>query len=130
MDEGTLAYLCGHSVVLYSPDTRTQRFVAGSPEAAITGFAGCQRQRLLALAERGGKAAITIFDLNTLKRRKIIAAASEGTKARPGRGAVGGGRAPPPLPIAAAAAILNPYAVHATPSYVQIQSHTPIRRSL
>ena len=92
MDEGTLAYLCGHSVVLYSPDTRTQRFVAGSPEAAITGFAVCQRQRLLALAERGDKATITIFDLNTLKRRKILAAAAEGTKVRAGRLEAGGHR--------------------------------------
>ncbi len=81
-DEGTLAYLCGHGVVLYQPDTKFQRFLAGTPELHPTGFAVCQAKRLLALAERGdGRPNITIFDLQTLKRRKILQPAStDGTK--------------------------------------------------
>ncbi|KAL4457327.1 hypothetical protein ABPG75_012192 [Micractinium tetrahymenae] len=81
VDEGTLAYLCGQSVVLYQPESRSQRFLAGSPEARITAFAVCPSRRLLALAEPGERATVTIYDLQTLKRRKILSApAGEGTK--------------------------------------------------
>lgn len=86
-DESTLAYLCGQSVVLYQPDTKAQRFVAGSPDAAtITAIAVCPSRRLLALAERGDKATVTVFDLQTLKRRKILTSSAEGTKAGGGGG--------------------------------------------
>lgn len=86
VDETTLAYLCGPNVVLYQPDTKTQRFVAGGGEGRVTAFAACPARRLLALAQRGagaeGKATITLFDLQTLKRRKILTAPGEGIKAR------------------------------------------------
>lgn len=82
-DESTLIYLCGATIVLYQPDTKTQRFVAGSQDAAaITAFAVCPSKRLLAVAERGEKATITIYDLQTLKRRKILSSKDEGTKVR------------------------------------------------
>lgn len=82
-DESTLVYLCGQSVVLYQPESRSQRFLAGSPEAPITAFTVCPSRRLLALAERGERVTVTIYDLTTLKRRKILSApAGEGTKAR------------------------------------------------
>ena len=80
VDEGCLAYICGHTVVLYSPESKAQRFLAGSPEARITAFAICSSRRLLALAERGERATVTIFDLQTLKRRKILTAPADGAK--------------------------------------------------
>lgn len=86
VDDTTLAYLCGSSVVLYQPDTKTQRFVAGAGEGRVTAFAACPARRMLALAQRAAgaeaKATITLFDLQTLKRRKILTAPGEGTKAR------------------------------------------------
>jgi hypothetical protein len=79
-DETTLAYQCGQSIALYQPDTKTQRFIPAS--ATITAFCVCPSRHLLAVAERGEKATITVFDLHTLKRRKILTTSSEGTKAR------------------------------------------------
>ena len=105
-DESTLAYLAGHSLVLYQTDTRTQRFVQAGAAASAggsgaeggrpTGFAVCPAKHLLALAERGGggsggsnsgngRATVTVYDLQTLKRRKILTAPGEGTKV-PGLG--------------------------------------------
>ncbi|KAL4457336.1 hypothetical protein ABPG75_012201, partial [Micractinium tetrahymenae] len=52
-----------------------------SRPAVKTAFAVCPSRRLLALAEPGERATVTIYDLQTLKRRKILSApAGEGTK--------------------------------------------------
>lgn len=91
MDESTLIYLCGHNVVFYQPEARLQRFLPGTPDCRITAFAVCPSRRLLALAERGERATVTIFDLTTLKRRKILTTPSgEGTKVVVGGWAGGG----------------------------------------
>lgn len=83
-DESTLIYLCGASLVLYQPDTKTQRFVTGS-QHAITAFAVCPSKRLLAVAERGEKATVSTYDLQTLKRRKVLTCKDDWTKVRRGR---------------------------------------------
>ncbi|PRW57644.1 Cilia- and flagella-associated 57 [Chlorella sorokiniana] len=81
LDEGCLIYPAGHSLVLYQPDARVQRLLAGGPEARPTAFAACPAKRLLALAERGPeRSTITVFDAQTLKRRKVLAPPADAAK--------------------------------------------------
>lgn len=80
-DEGCLIYPAGHPLVLYQPDARVQRLLAGAPEARPTAFAACSAKRLLALAERGPeRSTITVFDAQTLKRRKVLAPPADAAK--------------------------------------------------
>ena len=61
-------------MVLYQGTTKLQRFLPASPDGqGITALAVCHAKKLLAVAEQGDKGpGITIFDLQTLKRRKLI----------------------------------------------------------
>lgn len=69
-----MAYIAGHSVVVYAPGSKAQRFIPANPESqALTALAVCPAAKLLALAERlGDKPTVTVFDLQTLKRRKVL----------------------------------------------------------
>ena len=73
-EEDTVAYVTGGGVVLYQGTTKLQRFLPASPDSqGITALAVCHSKKLLAVAEQGDKGpGITIFDLQTLKRRKLI----------------------------------------------------------
>ena len=94
LDEGVAVYVAGHSIVVYQADTRTQKFVHCSAEAqGISAFAVCSSKHVLALAERGEKASITIIDLQTFKRRKVLSSNDATCK-------VGWGRAPRTDPAA------------------------------
>ncbi|KAG1658747.1 hypothetical protein FOA52_000860 [Chlamydomonas sp. UWO 241] len=80
-DEGAIVYPAGHNVVLYSPDTKTQRLIPGTLESeGITAICVSSNKRLLAVAERAEKAMITVYDLQTLKRRKVLVSADAGSK--------------------------------------------------
>lgn len=81
-DEGAVAYAAGHYAVVHQADSRTQRFVPASPESqGITALAVCHAKKLLALAERcGDRPTVTVFDLQTLKRRKVLTLAESGAK--------------------------------------------------
>lgn len=69
--------------MLYQPDARVQRLLAGGPEARPTAYAACPAKRLLALAERGPeRSTITVFDAQTLKRRKVLAPPGDAAKVR------------------------------------------------
>lgn len=70
-------------MVLYSADTRQQRLIPGSLESeGITALCVSSNRRLLAVAERAEKAMISVYDLQTLKRRKVLIAADAGSKVR------------------------------------------------
>lgn len=80
-DEGAIVYPAGHNVVLYAPDTKTQRLIPGTLESeGITAICVSSNKRLLAVAERAEKAMITVYDLQTLKRRKVLVSADAGSK--------------------------------------------------
>ena len=74
--------MAGHCVVIASPDGRSQRLLPGSAGAeAVTALAVSANKRLLAVAERGGEqrgATATVYDLQTLRRRKVLAAPEAG----------------------------------------------------
>ena len=80
-DDGAVVYPAGHNVVLYSTDTKTQRLIPGTLESeGITALCVSANKKLLAVAERSDKAMITVYDLQTLKRRKVLVAADAGSK--------------------------------------------------
>ena len=81
MDETVVIYPAGRTLVLYSTDTRTQRFILGSEGTdGITAIAISPSRKYLAVAERAEKALITVFDLTTLKRRKVLTSSEVGSK--------------------------------------------------
>lgn len=102
-----MAYPAGAGLVVHSVDSRVQRFISGGAEAlGITAFAACPVKRVLALAERGAeRATLTIVDLQTMKRRKVLTSSDAGCKVRQGlQHTLGWGGAPPAVSCVAAAA--------------------------
>ncbi|CBZ50930.1 putative WD domain, G-beta repeat-containing protein [Neospora caninum Liverpool] len=73
--QGVVAYPAGHHVVLYSTETRTQKFLPGSDESlGCTCLAISTNRRFLAVGERcTQRALVTIHDLLTNKRKKSLA---------------------------------------------------------
>jgi hypothetical protein len=80
-DDGSYLYPAGHNVVIVSPDGKSHKFVSGSPECeGITAIMLSPNKKLLAVAERAEKAVISVYDMQTLKRRKQLLAADIGSK--------------------------------------------------
>lgn len=81
VDDVTLVYPAGHNIVVYWTDSKTQKFVPGNLESEdITAITLSPNKRFLAMAERAEKGMITIFDLQTLKRRKVLVSVDTGSK--------------------------------------------------
>lgn len=80
-EDGAVVYPAAHNVVIYSSDTRAQRLIPGTLESeGITALCVSSNKKLLAVAERSDKGLITVYDLQTLKRRKVLSAADAGSK--------------------------------------------------
>lgn len=80
-DDGSVVYPAGHNIVLYSPDSKTQRLISGTLESeGITAICVSPNKKLLAVAERSEKAMITVYDLQTLKRRKVLMSSDAAAK--------------------------------------------------
>ncbi|PFH36656.1 WD domain, G-beta repeat-containing protein [Besnoitia besnoiti] len=75
VEQGLVAYPAGHHVVLYSTETRTQKFLLGSDESTgCTCLAMSMNRRFLAVGEKcPQRALVTIHDLLTNKRKKSLA---------------------------------------------------------
>jgi hypothetical protein len=81
-DDGAVVFPAGHNVVLYSADAKAQRLIPGTLESeGITAMCVSGNKKLLAVAERSDKAIITVYDLQTLKRRKALTSTDAGSKA-------------------------------------------------
>lgn len=80
-DDGSIIFPAGHNVIILSSDGKTQRFIPGTPDTeGITALALSPNKRLLAVAERAEKAIISVYDTQTLKRRKVLVVADVGSK--------------------------------------------------
>ena len=72
-DEQTIVYPSGASCILYNIDQKAQKFITGSEKSeGTTAMAVSTNRRYVAIAEKGEKATITIYDLHTLRKRKIL----------------------------------------------------------
>lgn len=84
VDESTVLYPAGHQIILYHIETKTQRFIQGSAEVeGITCVALSANRKYLAVAERAEKAQITVYDMASLKRRKVLSASDVNSRVRP-----------------------------------------------
>lgn len=72
VDENVVLYPAGHSVVIYNAEKKAQRFIFGSEGARITALAVSPNRRFVAIAESSDRAVITIYDVGTLRKRKVI----------------------------------------------------------
>lgn len=82
-EEGTILYPVGHNAVLHNLETKSQRFVPGAADSeGITALAVAPNKKFLAVAERAEKGMITVYDLQTLKRRKVLVSTDAGAKVR------------------------------------------------
>ncbi|KIZ00159.1 WD repeat-containing protein 65 [Monoraphidium neglectum] len=80
-EDGSFIYPGGHTVVISAPDGKSQRFLPGTPDCeCVTALAVSPNKRLLAVAERAEKGVISVYDLQTLKRRKVLQAAEVGSQ--------------------------------------------------
>ena len=83
VDDTLVMYPAGRLLVFYGTDTKTQRFIQGTEGTeGITALALSPSRKYVAVAEKSDKGLITVFDLATFKRRKVLAASDLGSKAR------------------------------------------------
>ena len=72
-DEQTIVYPSGANCILYNIDQKAQKFIPGSEKSeGMTAMAVSPNRRYVAIAEKGDKATITIYDLHSLRKRKIL----------------------------------------------------------
>ncbi|KAG1685361.1 hypothetical protein DVH05_008466 [Phytophthora capsici] len=76
VDDQTVAYPAGHHVIVCSLDDKRQKFIAATEASeGVTATALAPSRRFLAVAERSERALVSIFDLKTLKKRKVLSSA-------------------------------------------------------
>jgi len=73
LDEQTIVYPSGSNCILYNIDQRTQKFIPCSESShGMTALAVSPNKRYVAIAEKGEKPSITIYDLHSLRKRKVL----------------------------------------------------------
>eukprot|EP00842_Homolaphlyctis_polyrhiza_P004220 jgi/Hompol1/479/HPOL_004482-RA len=73
MDEQTIIYPAGSNAVLYNTENKTQKFIPALEKSeGMTAMSVGGIKRFLAIAERGEKPMCAIYDLHSLRRRKIL----------------------------------------------------------
>lgn len=73
LDEQTIIYPSGSNCILFNIDQKSQRFIPGTDKSSgMTAMAVSPNRRYVAIAEKGEKATITIYDLNTLRKKKVL----------------------------------------------------------
>lgn len=76
VDDTTLVFPAGSNVVLQCLETRQQCFIAGTTDTeGISAMTLSANRKLLAVAEKSERASISVYDVGTLKRRKLMMAA-------------------------------------------------------
>ena len=72
-DEQTIVFPSGANTILYNIDQKSQKFIPATDRSeGMTAMAVSPNRRYVAVAEKGEKATITIYDLHSLRKRKIL----------------------------------------------------------
>lgn len=72
-DEQTIVYPAGANCILFNIDQKSQKFIAGTPGSeGMTALTVSPNRRYVAIAEKGEKPVITIYDLHSLRKRKVL----------------------------------------------------------
>mmetsp|Transcript_31019 Transcript_31019/g.42984 ORF Transcript_31019/g.42984 Transcript_31019/m.42984 type:complete len:1197 (+) Transcript_31019:119-3709(+) len=81
IDDATVIFPAGHNAVLYNTEQKVQKFIPGTIDTqGITSLALSPNHKYVAIAEKAEKAIITIYDLHTLKRRKVLSTSECGSE--------------------------------------------------
>mmetsp|Transcript_155 Transcript_155/g.483 ORF Transcript_155/g.483 Transcript_155/m.483 type:complete len:1201 (-) Transcript_155:691-4293(-) len=73
LDEQTVIYGAGHNTVVHNLEQKSQRFLPGTEKTEeITAMAVSPSKKFVAVAERSERGVITVFDLHSLKRRRLL----------------------------------------------------------
>ena len=81
LDEQTIVYPSGSNCVLFNIDQKAQRFIPASDKGGgMTAMAVSPNRRYVALAEKGEKPSIAIYDLHSLRKRKLLSHAETQTQ--------------------------------------------------
>eukprot|EP00899_Mesostigma_viride_P000129 jgi/Mesvir1/10116/Mv16834-RA.2 len=79
VDEMTVLYPAGHNTVIYHTEQKSQKFIPGTADTlGITALALAASRKFVAVAEKADRGLITVFDLHTLKRRKVLSTPDSG----------------------------------------------------
>ena len=72
-DEQTIVYPSGANCILYNIDQKSQKFITGTPGSeGMTALTVSPNRRYVAIAEKAEKPIITIYDLHSLRKRKVL----------------------------------------------------------
>ncbi|XP_060606574.1 cilia- and flagella-associated protein 57-like [Ruditapes philippinarum] len=72
-DEQTIVYPSGANCILYNIDQKVQKFIQGTDKSeGMTALAVSPNRRYVAIAEKLEKPTITIYDLHSLRKRKVL----------------------------------------------------------
>ena len=72
-DETNVLYPAGANAVIYNTESKQQKFIPASDKSeGMTAMAISGSRKFIAIAERGEKAACIIYDIHTLRKRKVI----------------------------------------------------------
>ena len=72
VDENLIVYPVGHNAVVYNCETRLQKFMHGTEGTeGITALTLSPSKRFVAVAEKADQGIVNVFDLHTLRRRKV-----------------------------------------------------------
>eukprot|EP01031_Cornospumella_fuschlensis_P041418 gene41418-50536_t len=86
VDDHSLAYVCGHQVVIANTEVREQAFIPATntyqhQSLGITAIAACLGKKLLAVAEKvEPNAIVTFYDTKSLRKKKMLTAPELGSK--------------------------------------------------
>ncbi|RHY29079.1 hypothetical protein DYB32_005463 [Aphanomyces invadans] len=73
VDDQLVAYPAGHSIVVYGMDDKKQKFITCTENTeGITSISVCASRRFIAIAEKSERGVVSIYDLKTLKKRKVL----------------------------------------------------------
>ncbi|RHY38256.1 hypothetical protein DYB38_007604, partial [Aphanomyces astaci] len=73
VDDQLVAYPAGHSIVVYGIDDKKQKFITCTENTeGITSISVCASRRFIAIAEKSERGVVSIYDLKTLKKRKVL----------------------------------------------------------
>jgi cilia- and flagella-associated protein 57 len=81
LDEQTVVYPAGANLVVYNLEQRTQRFLPATEKTEeITAMAVSANKKFIAVAEKAEKGLVTVFDVQTLKRRRLLTTLESSSK--------------------------------------------------
>ncbi|CAG5118964.1 unnamed protein product, partial [Candidula unifasciata] len=72
-DEQTIVYPAGSNCIIYNIDQKSQRFIPSTDKSeGMTALAVSPNRRYVAIAEKGEKPTVTIYDLHSLRKKKAL----------------------------------------------------------